>query len=136
MMKKAELVFVSFPAAGHFISAVEFAKRLIHTDDRFSVTILQMSLSLGPHRDIYNKSLLDSETRLHVVDLPPLVEPPPAHHFLKCKEHYALLLIESYIPHVKDAITHLVGTSPKWAHKHLLPMGCHLSCNGPLTRIP
>ena len=29
-----------------------------------------------------------------------------------------------------------VGTSPKWAHKHLLPMGCHLSCNGPPTRIP
>ena len=30
----------------------------------------------------------------------------------------------------------VVGTSPKWAHKHLLPMGCHLSCNGPPTRIP
>lgn len=109
-MKKAELVFVPTPAAGHCISAIEFAKRLIHTDDRFSVTILQMRSLLNPHSDIYNKSLLASETRLHLIDLPPIDNPPPHDLFLKSAEHYILLFIESYIPHVKDAITHLMSS--------------------------
>ena len=107
-MKKAELVFVPTPGAGHYISAVEFAKRLIHTDDRFSVTLLHMRSSLHPHTDPYNTSLLASETHLRIIDLPP-VDPPPSHLIHKSVEHYILLYFESFIPHVKDAITHLMS---------------------------
>nr|BAP90369.1 UDP-glycose: glycosyltransferase UGT71U1 [Fagopyrum esculentum] len=42
-MKKAELVFIPSPGAGHTVSAAEFANRLIARDARISVTILTMS---------------------------------------------------------------------------------------------
>ncbi|KAL7229467.1 hypothetical protein ACSBR2_008052 [Camellia fascicularis] len=39
-MKKAEPVFIPSPRIGHLVSIVEFAKRLISRDDRFSITII------------------------------------------------------------------------------------------------
>ena len=45
-MKKLELVFVPLPAMGHLISAVEFCKLLVGTDDRFSITLLIMKLPI------------------------------------------------------------------------------------------
>ncbi|OMO84629.1 hypothetical protein CCACVL1_10736 [Corchorus capsularis] len=39
-MKKLELVFIPTPAIGHFVSSVEFAKRLLLRDDRFSASFL------------------------------------------------------------------------------------------------
>ena len=107
-MKKVELVFVPTPGAGHFVSAVEFAKRLIHTDERFSVTILYMLSSPSPNAELYNKSLFASETHLHFIDLPP-VDPPPSYLLHKSVDLYAVLFFESFTPHIREAIAHLMS---------------------------
>ncbi|KAF3443509.1 hypothetical protein FNV43_RR13192 [Rhamnella rubrinervis] len=39
-MKKAKLVFIPAPGAGHLVSMIEFTKQLLSRDDRFSVTII------------------------------------------------------------------------------------------------
>ncbi|RVW65956.1 UDP-glycosyltransferase 71K2 [Vitis vinifera] len=83
-MKKAELVFVPVAFHGHLVSTVEFATRLIQRDDRFSVTILSINSPFGPDAHGYNKSHLAFEP----------------------------VYIESYIPHVKDAIINLKSTRP------------------------
>ena len=108
-MKRAEqLVIVPTPGYGHYKSALEFAKRLIRADDRFSVTILHLLSSFDPYPDLLKKSLLVSDTRLRFIDLPP-VDPPPSHLSQQSIEHYLVLFYESFIPHVKDAITHLIS---------------------------
>ena len=75
-MKKAELVFVSVAGRGHLVSTVEFAKRLIQRDDRFSVTILSINSPFGPDAHGYNKSHLAFEPGLRLIDLPP--QDPPS----------------------------------------------------------
>ncbi|XP_034687373.1 UDP-glycosyltransferase 71K1-like [Vitis riparia] len=109
-MKKAELVFVPVAFRGHLVSTVEFAKRLIQRDDRFSVTILPINSPFGPDAHGYNKSHLAFEPGLRLIDLPPQDPPPP--YLKKSIAQFLSVYIESYIPHVKDAIINLKSTRP------------------------
>ena len=109
-MKKAEVVFVPSPSRGHLVSTLEFAKRLIQRDDRFSVTILSIDSPFGPDAHGYNKSHLALQTDLRLIDLPPMDPPPP--HLQKFRAQFVSVYIESFIPHVKDIITDLKSTRP------------------------
>ncbi|KAE8734748.1 hypothetical protein F3Y22_tig00000715pilonHSYRG00087 [Hibiscus syriacus] len=66
-MKKAELILVPTPDVGHLITIREFAKCLINSDDRISVTTLSMKWSSGLVDDYteslatYTKSLVTSQ---------------------------------------------------------------------------
>ena len=107
-MKNSELVFIPAPAIGHLVSTLEFAKRLIHLDDRLFITILCMKFPLPPYADDYTNSLVGSQSRLKLVHLPP-VDSPPA-ELLKSLENYAYVYISSLIPHVRNALTQIVSS--------------------------
>ncbi|GMP24347.1 hypothetical protein CsSME_00001641 [Camellia sinensis var. sinensis] len=74
-MKKAELVFIPSPGIGHLVSIVEFAKRLIDRDNRFSITILVIKPSTFPNIDSYTNSLSASYPLIQLIDLPQLHPP-------------------------------------------------------------
>ncbi|PON49399.1 UDP-glucuronosyl/UDP-glucosyltransferase [Trema orientale] len=107
-MKKSELVFIPAPGIGHLVSTLEFAKRLIHHDDRLFITILCMKFPLTPYADAYTASLVGSQTRVKLVDLP-AVDSPPA-ELLKSPENYIYVYMESLIPHVRNALTDIVSS--------------------------
>ncbi|XVE78439.1 hypothetical protein DITRI_Ditri13aG0145100 [Diplodiscus trichospermus] len=76
-MKKLELVLVPTPAIGHLVSIVEFAKRLLDKDDRFSVTVLVVNpVFSAPHIQTYAESLAASDARLRFINLPQIEYPP------------------------------------------------------------
>ena len=106
-MKKSELVFIPSPAIGHLVSTLEFAKRLIHRDDRLCITILCMKFPLAPYTDAYINSLVGSQSQVKLLHLPQ-VESPPA-ELLKSPENYIYVYVKSLIPHVRTALTDIVS---------------------------
>ena len=58
------------PFIGHLVSHVEFAKRLLDQDDRFSVTVLVINPVFAPHIRTYVESLAASDARLRFINLP------------------------------------------------------------------
>ncbi|GMN23791.1 hypothetical protein TIFTF001_000266 [Ficus carica] len=107
-MKRSELVFIPAPGIGHLVSTLEFAKRLIYRHDRLSVTVLCMKLPFAPDADAYTKSLVDSQSRVTLIDLPQVDSPPP--ELLKSPEHYIYVCIGSLIPHVRNVLTDIVSS--------------------------
>ncbi|KAG6660477.1 anthocyanidin 3-O-glucosyltransferase 2-like [Carya illinoinensis] len=110
-MKRAELVFIPFPARGHLVSTLEFAKRLLDRDDRFSITVLVINAPFGPTNHGLIQSIAASDTRLRFIDLPPMV-PPPKELLFRSAEKFATEFLEKYRSHVKEAIiNHVLSAS-------------------------
>ncbi|GKV21694.1 hypothetical protein SLEP1_g31648 [Rubroshorea leprosula] len=107
-MEKAELIFIPVPGIGHLVSTVELAKRLLHRDDRISVTLLSMKAPFGSV-DAYTKPLTASEPRIRLVDLPPVTH-PSLDLFTKSAEAYIYSLIEVQIPQVRKTVTDIVSS--------------------------
>ncbi|EXC01454.1 UDP-glycosyltransferase 71C3 [Morus notabilis] len=105
-MKRSELVFIPAPGIGHLISTLEFANRLIDRHDRLSVTVLCMKFPIAPYADAYTKSLVGSQSRITLIDLPQV--DPPLPERLRSPEHYIYVYIESLNPHVRNALSDIV----------------------------
>ncbi|KAF5727334.1 putative Glycosyltransferase [Tripterygium wilfordii] len=105
-MKKAELIFVPFPAPTHLVPTIEFAKLLLNRDDRISVTILLMKLP-GFFVDEITQSL--TESRIQLVDLPH-VDPPPPDLLEKSFPAYFTAYVEIHIPHVRNIVSDIVSS--------------------------
>ncbi|KAM6578205.1 hypothetical protein CsatB_030042 [Cannabis sativa] len=104
-MKRTELLFIPSPGIGHLVSMLEFAKRLIQYDDRLFITILSMKF---PNHDAYINSLVPSlsQSRVKLAHLPQVDPPPP--ELLNSPESYVYVYVESLVPHVRDALKHIV----------------------------
>ncbi|KAG8495242.1 hypothetical protein CXB51_012868 [Gossypium anomalum] len=108
-MKKVELIFVPTPGAGHLASTVEFVKRLIHHDDRILVTILSIEWHSSGFADAYSESLATLQPdRIQLIQLS-RVDPPPLHLWTLAPEAFVYALIQSYIPHVRNAVTKILS---------------------------
>lgn len=101
-------MFIPAPGIGHLVSTLEFAKRLIDHYDRFSVTVLCMKLPFAPDTNAYPKSLVGSQSRVTLIDLPQVDSLPPK--LLKSLVHYIYVNIESLIPHVRNLLTDIVSS--------------------------
>ncbi|KAI8023598.1 UDP-glucose flavonoid 3-O-glucosyltransferase 6 [Camellia lanceoleosa] len=117
MENKSELVFMPAPGMGHIVSVVEFAKRLHDQDQRFSITFLLIKPFHPPFYILYVESLAASDTRFRYVHLPPSpplpLPPPPEQIVLTSPEKNFSNFLESYKPHVRDAIVnHVLSSSP------------------------
>ncbi|XP_031252423.1 UDP-glycosyltransferase 71K1-like [Pistacia vera] len=101
-MKKAELVLIPSPGISHLVPTIEFAKRLLDRDDRFSITVLVIPKSLTGSSE-YTQSLPASDTRIRFINLP-VVETPSLEKSEVSKEKLVADHRESYKPYVKEAI--------------------------------
>nr|BBK15469.1 UDP-glycosyltransferase [Polygala tenuifolia] len=101
MVKLAELVFIPFPCIGHLVSAVEIAKLLVHRDERISVTVLLIDVSLDPTIHGYVNSL-SSNNRIQYIKLPHVTFPTDGG--LELAIHR---IVENHIQPVKEAVTQL-----------------------------
>ncbi|KAK8596221.1 hypothetical protein V6N13_000867 [Hibiscus sabdariffa] len=107
-MKNIELIFVPAPGTGHFVSAVEFSKRLIHRDDRIRITILHMKWFPNASVDAYIESLAASQPdRIQVIDLPQV--DVPSFDPTKSIESSIPAFVESYIPPVRSAVRDIIS---------------------------
>ncbi|KAK4278590.1 hypothetical protein QN277_016419 [Acacia crassicarpa] len=106
MKKNSELIFIPSPGIGHLVSALEFAKRIINQDSRISFTVLCIKFPFTPFSDSYIKSVLASQPRIRLIDLPEV--DPPSPELLKCPEYFIYVFMESLIPHVKSTIQNIL----------------------------
>ncbi|KAG9440295.1 hypothetical protein H6P81_020460 [Aristolochia fimbriata] len=106
--KKAGLVFLPVPGRGHLASTVEFAK-IINKDNRFSITILNMSTKLPgrpPLPASTRESITSSGLDISFVDLPPVETPKET-----AVEAFISVFITRHAPLVKDFIIRLQSSS-------------------------
>ncbi|XVE78441.1 hypothetical protein DITRI_Ditri13aG0145300 [Diplodiscus trichospermus] len=105
-MGKMELVLVPAPAMSHLVSIVEFAKRLLDKDDRFSVTVLVIINPVDAQIQTYAESLAASDARLRFINLPQIefapINPkrPQLRDILCYIQSHKLLVKQSIINHV------------------------------------
>ncbi|GAB4852349.1 hypothetical protein Ancab_016542, partial [Ancistrocladus abbreviatus] len=99
-MEKAQLFFIPVPGAGHLVSTIEFARRLLAHDTRLSATILVITSPW--HSTPIPDPKTDSNSTLRFIVLPE-VEPPS-----KEASEPAIMTfvkyINSYTQHVRDVI--------------------------------
>ncbi|MFQ6661428.1 hypothetical protein Gotur_029598 [Gossypium turneri] len=105
-MKKAELVFIPFPAKGHLVSAVEVAKLLVDLNSNLSISVLIIKQPLDSERTAYVDSLTaaTTTTRIKFIDLP---RPDPD----KDADHVSWSEVQTHEPLVREAITKIVEHS-------------------------
>lgn len=109
MKKSAEVVFISAPAIGNLVPAVEFATHLTKTDPRLSATILVITTSHRPLVTTYIESRAAVNAgKVRFIHLRP-VEPPSPDQY-QSSIAFMCLLIEKHKPHVKDALANLMQT--------------------------
>ncbi|KAK8550644.1 hypothetical protein V6N13_119160 [Hibiscus sabdariffa] len=107
-MEKVELIFVPTPGVGHLVTTGEFAKRLLHFDDRISVTILSMKWFPGI-ADAYTESLAACQPdRIQVIQLPQ-VDPPSFDLFKLSPEAFFYELILSYFGPLRNAVRDIMS---------------------------
>ncbi|XVF46722.1 hypothetical protein PTKIN_Ptkin03bG0051000 [Pterospermum kingtungense] len=107
-MKKVELIFIPTPVVGHQVSNMEFAKHLIHRDDRIRITVLSLKWLQSAVLDAYTKLLAASlPDRIQFIDVPK-VEPPSIDP-LKSSASYVYAVIQSYIPLVRNVVSNIVS---------------------------
>ncbi|KAK9133776.1 hypothetical protein Scep_013304 [Stephania cephalantha] len=101
--KKYELVFIAGPGASHIVPTVEFAKTLLDTDHRFSITVLTMNSPLFPVPSSY----IDSVPEIRFIELTRPDSPPPEmkHSLVGLCE-----FVDHYKPHSRQVITQLIAT--------------------------
>ncbi|XP_044488178.1 anthocyanidin 3-O-glucosyltransferase 2-like [Mangifera indica] len=112
-MKKIELVFIPVAAAGHLIPLIEFAKRLLERDDRFSITVLVMySPAMTSLAAAYAESFAETNTPIRFINLPPPIHFRPSQEVHKSLEKFATEYVDYHKACVKEAIVkHLVSNS-------------------------
>ncbi|KAF5480452.1 hypothetical protein F2P56_001200 [Juglans regia] len=109
-MKRVELVFIPSPGMGHLVSAIQFSKRLLDRDDRFSVTILSIKRGDVTKADAYIASIAGSDSRLKFIHLPHVDPDPPPQQ--KPVEKDNTHRIQSQNDLVKEAIlNHVLPTT-------------------------
>ncbi|XP_042490410.1 anthocyanidin 3-O-glucosyltransferase 2-like [Macadamia integrifolia] len=107
MKKKAELVFIPAMGIGHLVPMMEFAKRLLNRDDRFSITVFLIKpLFVSSEYISYTDFLADSVPRLQFIHLPEL-DPPPSSYNLGNRGSLVSVLVETHKQLVKHTITNL-----------------------------
>ncbi|XVF46728.1 hypothetical protein PTKIN_Ptkin03bG0051600 [Pterospermum kingtungense] len=107
-MKKVELIFIPIPVVGHMVSTIEFAKRLIHRDDRIRITILSMKWISSASVDAYTNLFTASQPdRVQLIDLPKV--DPPSVDPSKSPESFVYALVKSYIPSVRNVVRDIVS---------------------------
>ncbi|KAL6200317.1 hypothetical protein ACLB2K_030099 [Fragaria x ananassa] len=107
-MKKAELLFIPAPGAGHLVSALQFGKRLLQRDDRISITVLAIKSAAPSSLGSYTEALVASESRLQLIDVPQAELPPL--EFAKSPAKFFILNIENHVPNVREALTNYVSS--------------------------
>lgn len=110
-MKTTELIFLPVPGPGptHLVSTVEFAKLLLHHDDRIRITILSIKPLLSVSVDDIYKIFTESHPQIQIVELPHVDRPSPD-LLRKPIEVYYTAFIESHKPHVKEAISNIIAS--------------------------
>ncbi|KAF3450062.1 hypothetical protein FNV43_RR06141 [Rhamnella rubrinervis] len=108
MASKLQLVFISTPAIGNLVPTVEFVKHLLHHHPRFSATILLINMPQRPIVNTYTQSISATATNIQFIHLPTV--DPPTHDQFQSSVAYISLLIHKHKPHVKRAISSLIGT--------------------------
>lgn len=114
MIKKSQIVFVPFPAIGHLVSTIEFAKLLVKHNEHLSITVLMTRAPFDPPVDAYTHSLTSSSLsvseRLHFILLPTHQDP----HATSQSCHPASFinsLIENQKLKVREAVSNLSSGS-------------------------
>ncbi|CAK7345144.1 unnamed protein product [Dovyalis caffra] len=104
-MKKAEVVFIPFPAMGHIVALVEVAKLLVRRDDRLSSTVFIMHPTFDPSTTKYTESLVASTLpdRMRVINLPNLESISAETH----GRNWLISLIEGQKPYVKEYVSRI-----------------------------
>jgi hypothetical protein len=102
-MKKAEVVFIPFPAPSHLISTLEFAKLLINRDNRLHITVLLMKFPYSTETDAYHKSLSTSDS-INFINLPECTLPPNTNPTAAFGA-----LFEAQKPNVRQAVSDLTN---------------------------
>ncbi|XXG48963.1 hypothetical protein AAC387_Pa02g3272 [Persea americana] len=114
-MEEASLVLLPLPGAGHLVSAVELAKRLLENQQCFSVTVLlmhpripSMKSAIASSSTSYVQSTAASNPKIHFIDLP-LIDFP----YENCNNpsSFIFLYIDNQKPHVKEAIKRTSSSS-------------------------
>ncbi|GAB2293847.1 hypothetical protein Dimus_028058 [Dionaea muscipula] len=108
MMKKSEVILIPSPGAGHLVSFLQLARRLVEWDDRFSVTILLIKLPFDPPKSASDEEA--SAASIRYITLPD-VEPPPIELFTENWEKYVSDLIKSHLSGVRDVIHNFLSSS-------------------------
>ncbi|KAJ4834680.1 hypothetical protein Tsubulata_003577 [Turnera subulata] len=108
-MKSSELIFVPAPGAGHIVSILEFARRMLDQDEHLLITVLVMKFPYIPYSDAYAKSLTASQPRIQLISLPD-VDPPPSELYTTSVEAYIWDFIERQVPHVQDIVTNIISS--------------------------
>ncbi|XP_010487258.1 PREDICTED: UDP-glycosyltransferase 71C4-like [Camelina sativa] len=107
--KKTELIFIPVPSTGHLLVHIEFAKRLINLDHRIdTITILNLSSPSTPHASVFAKSLIASQPKIRLHDLPYPNDPPPFDLYQRAPEAYIVNLIKKTTPLIKDAVSSII----------------------------
>ncbi|KAA0066880.1 anthocyanidin 3-O-glucosyltransferase 2-like [Cucumis melo var. makuwa] len=108
-MKKFELVFIPIPGSGHLASMFEMANSLLARDHRLAVTMIAIKLPLDAKVNEYIQSLYAqslTNNSIKFIILPEL--PPPPNDENKI---FFEVVLESYKPHVKQALISFLTTS-------------------------
>ena len=109
-MKKFELVFIPIPGSGHLASMVEMANTLLARDHRLAVTMIAFKLPLDPKANEYIQSLsaqsLTNNNSIQFIVLPELPDIPN-----NGNRFFLEVVLESYKPHVKQALISFLTTS-------------------------
>ncbi|XP_028796771.1 UDP-glycosyltransferase 71K2-like [Neltuma alba] len=110
-MKNSELIFIPSPGIGHLVSALEFAKRVIDYDSRISFTILCIKFPFTAFSNSYIKSVLASQPRIRLIDLPEVDPPPPEP--LKPPVYLIYVFTERLIPHKRQIDDEFKDSGPE-----------------------
>ncbi|GMH23964.1 hypothetical protein Nepgr_025807 [Nepenthes gracilis] len=106
-MKATELLFIPMPLMGHFVPAVELARRIARRDERISITILVMKFQ-SDETAAYVRSLktaAHTDKGIEFVLLPELENPIDM-----SSNAYIDRFIEAYKPIVKQTVQELLVT--------------------------
>ncbi|KAL6198991.1 hypothetical protein ACLB2K_028779 [Fragaria x ananassa] len=102
--ERVMVVIIPSPGIGHLVPMIEFARQITNRDDRFSVLIPIIPALNMLMVNQYAKSRAEAyaANNIQFIDLP-LIDLPPKDHF-RSVEALTSLHVESYTPHVKQAI--------------------------------
>ncbi|KAG7637895.1 UDP-glycosyltransferase 71C2 [Arabidopsis thaliana] len=130
--QEAELIFIPFPIPGHILATIELAKRLIsHQPSRIhTITILHWSLPFLPQSDTiaFLKSLIETESRIRLITLPDVQNPPPMELFVKASESYILEYVKKMVPLVRNALSTLLSSRDESDSVHVAGLVLDFFC--------
>ncbi|KAL6196686.1 hypothetical protein ACLB2K_032300 [Fragaria x ananassa] len=103
--ERVMVVIIPSPGIGHLVPMIEFTRQITNRDNRFSVLIPIIPAPNMLMVNQYAKSRAEAyaANNIQFIDLP-LIDLPPKDHF-RSMEALTSLHVESYKPHVKQAIT-------------------------------